>query len=255
MDRNVCLFEMGHKPWNQKTNSEFIIPLQVSSNNSKYDLAKLKDNTGDNIADLNPIYGEVTGIYWIWKNYLDKGYKYIGQTTYRRPFMVDEDFNFDKMFDEYDIVLPEKMYFDTDVYSQYALMHNMKDFDIVIGLIRGKYPEYNPDIVGMLLQNYLYNSNGFIMKSEDYDKYCKFLFDILFEWQNYMGIHTPDEMRTYISNEFDRGKYTMFGRDEKEAAVKYQMRTLGFLSERIFNIYVNHNFKKPFIIPYKDFVK
>ena len=45
----------------------------------------LCDNTGDNISEKNRIYSELTGYYWVFKNYLDKAEEdYIGFCHYRR---------------------------------------------------------------------------------------------------------------------------------------------------------------------------
>ena len=42
-----------------------------------------KDNTGENISAKNPMYCELTGLYWAWKN-LDADY--LGLVHYRRHF-------------------------------------------------------------------------------------------------------------------------------------------------------------------------
>lgn len=253
---NTIIFEMGHEPWNFNE-TRYVTPLQVGSENSSFDICKLKDNTGENISHLNSMYGEVTGIYWIWKNYLDKGHKYVGQTTYRRPFMLDDDFSIDDVFEKfhYDIIIGSNKIYLTPftMYGNYKLWHNGDDIDIVAGIIKEKYPEYSDTMNEVMTGNYVYNANGFIMKSADYGKYCSFLFDILFEWQKRTNVSSIEDMNARNSECFDSGKFALnWGESEKTPCLQYQRRAPGFLSERIFTIYVNHNFHQIFTLPYKS---
>ncbi len=51
----------------------------------------LRDNTGNNIAEKNPYYGEYTFHYWLWKNYLENIEEgWIGFCQYRK-FWVDKE--------------------------------------------------------------------------------------------------------------------------------------------------------------------
>ena len=45
-----------------------------------YDAAYSHDDTGDNISNKNRVFGQTTGIYWIWKNV---SADYVGICTYR----------------------------------------------------------------------------------------------------------------------------------------------------------------------------
>ena len=50
------------------------------------------DNSGDNISELNAEYGEMTGLYWAWKNYEKLGNPdYIGFMHYRRIFSFNAE--------------------------------------------------------------------------------------------------------------------------------------------------------------------
>ena len=60
-----------------------IFPLHVGKAISDVDLGIQGDNTGDNISEKNPLYCELTGIYWLWKN-TTADYK--GLMHYRRIF-------------------------------------------------------------------------------------------------------------------------------------------------------------------------
>ena len=72
-------------------NDDMYIPLHVGAEGKKdkqgnpLDLGYQKDNTGENISELNASYCELTGLYWAWKN-LDADF--IGLSHYRRHFSL-----------------------------------------------------------------------------------------------------------------------------------------------------------------------
>lgn len=48
------------------------LPMQVGASVKKadgktLDLGYTKDDTGDNISEKNPLFCELTGLYWAWK--------------------------------------------------------------------------------------------------------------------------------------------------------------------------------------------
>ena len=50
----------------------------------------IRDNTGDNIADKNASYCELTAMYWMWKN-VDEPYKGLDESTRRKVQSVVEE--------------------------------------------------------------------------------------------------------------------------------------------------------------------
>ena len=69
------------------------LPIQVGKAIAKKDLGYLGDNEdlsgkNDNISHLNPIYCEMTALYWAWKNIKDyyPNIEYLGLCHYRRYF-------------------------------------------------------------------------------------------------------------------------------------------------------------------------
>ena len=59
------------------------LPIQVGKDCSNYNLGIVGDNTGENISSKNPLYCEMTAIYWGWKNVQAD---YMGLCHYRRYF-------------------------------------------------------------------------------------------------------------------------------------------------------------------------
>lgn len=67
-------------------------PLEVGADNRSSFLYELRDNTGDNISNQNEYFGELTGMYWVWKN-CGKQYKaddIIGFCHYNKGFLISE---------------------------------------------------------------------------------------------------------------------------------------------------------------------
>ena len=156
-------------------------PLLCGASVTKHkNLYPLKDNAGDSISERNQFYAEATGTYWIWENMCNK-YKYIGQTQYRRQLLLKENANFDEIFSKYDAIISKAISFGgISVYRQYSNHHNSKDLDIAKSIISKKFPSYLPNFDKYIVNgNKLYANAGIILRSEDFARYCNFLFTII----------------------------------------------------------------------------
>lgn len=73
--------------------TDIIEPIQTGKAATGWDLGMLADDTGDNISEKNPYYGELTCWYWVWKNWIPKHpeCEYIGFTQYRRMLQLGRD--------------------------------------------------------------------------------------------------------------------------------------------------------------------
>lgn len=86
--KRVQIIIATHKKY-RMPDDEMYLPLHVGAEGktdefgNPLDLGYVKDNSGDNISELNPGFCELTGLYWAWKN-LDADY--IGLAHYRRHF-------------------------------------------------------------------------------------------------------------------------------------------------------------------------
>lgn len=236
-----------------------ITPLECGAAINDNNVCELKDNTGDNISDFNEFFLENTGVYWIWKNVKDAKYK--GQTQYRRQFRGLSYLDFDKVFSQYDIIvadplnLPKTFNHSTcTVEFHYKVAHNIRDLNILKEILEENYPQYMEDWDKYIIngKEMLY-SCGFIMKSEDYDKYCSELFDILKLFLDRIEAKTIEDVSNYVSGCEKRNEYpnwTLHAGVSDEWKHKYQMRIGGSLAERFFTLYVFHNFKNIFYLPY-----
>lgn len=237
LNQDINIFVSCHKNFYVPSN-KYLQPIQVGAELSKVKYDMLQDNTGDNISTLNPYYSELTTQYWAWKN-IDC--EYYGFFHYRRYFNfnknlnsgnqvncenitddvlqnmnINED-NMKKIIENYDIVLPARNMV-KNLYDDYkhGSQHNIKDLDYAIKVLHELHPEYDPIVKKTLKIKSVLCFNTFIMKKSFFLDYCQWLFPILervHKWKDY----------TFAS--------------------AYETRTIGFLAERLFNIYIE-NLKK-----------
>lgn len=268
-NKDVQIFSLCYARKNFKfLNDEVVTPLQVGASNG-INVCELKDNTGDNISDKNYFYIENTGTYWIWKNVKDAKYK--GQMQYRRPLEgVNSSMDFDNIFSKYDIITCEpfnhpshskpteenQMFIPAQTVEEgYAFSNCIDDLYIMEMVIDLYYPEYKESYEKYIKKGpNLFYSNGFIMKTEDYDRYCEFLFDCLEKYQQMVDVSTPEKLENRVKYNMEVGKYPKHidAKTRTEGAVKWQMSIGGFLSERLWTLWVLHNFKEDRImkLPY-----
>ena len=83
---SVTLFTMTHKKF-QEPEDAIYVPLHVGHACGE-DFGYAGDDTGDNISEKNCYYGELTGVYWVWKNVHTTDY--VGICHYRRYFCTEE---------------------------------------------------------------------------------------------------------------------------------------------------------------------
>lgn len=245
-DNQINIYISTHKA-SDFIENKFFTPIQVGTSvkEGKKLPHILHDNTGDNISELNPKFCELTAVYWAWKN--DKNSDFIGFFHYRRYLsfkkditkkpnvwgVIEEDHFSESFIDKYgytrkdilnqlsesDIVLPQKRDITAmpgmgaNMREQFSSNHSLhkKDLDIMLEVLHEKYPEFDDYADKYLAGKYTYLNNIFIMKRHIFDKYCEWLFDILFE----------------CDKRIDYSDYST------EA-----IRTPGHLAERLLNIYI-----------------
>lgn len=208
-----------HKPY-ASPDDDVYMPIQVGADLHE-SFGILGDNTGKNISNKNPNYCELTAIYWAWKN-LEADY--VGLCHYRRYFGHKSFFKkasledtlcrdeYESLLKKYDCIVPTKRnYYIETVRSHYEHAHYKKDLDEVESIIKEHFPEYEASFSKVMNSRSLYICNMFVMKKKDFHAYCEFLFDLLFE----------------LEKRIDISHYSL-----------YDARIYGFLSERLFNVWL-----------------
>ena len=206
-----------HKKYMMPTDKMYL-PLQVGAEGKK-DLGYARDNVGENISEKNASYCELTGLYWAWKN-LDADY--LGLVHYRRHFgrkrgktlkgvLSYQDLYL--MTEKYKIFVPKKRrYFVESLYSHYDHTHYAEHLDITRSIIEEKNPQYLSSFDKIMKHTYGYMFNMCIMRRDYFDKYCTWLFEILFELERHV--------------------------DAKNLST-FQGRFFGRVSEIIFNVWID----------------
>lgn len=210
MKHEIKVFVVSHKPIIIDLPENYSI-ISVGKLNDSSDII-FHDNCGDNISEKNKNYCELTALYWIWKNYHAD---IVGMVHYRRylnykgHIITGEEIN--TLLAKYDILLPTKWCGMKNNYDQYDMCHPGHDMDVVRDIVEKKYPEYVKYYDQYMRSHDTYLLNMFICKKKIIDEYCEWLFPILFEVESRVDISERDS---------------------------YQQRIFGFLSERLFNVWI-----------------
>jgi hypothetical protein len=190
--------------------------LYVGNHFNKPGSDLLFDNTGNNISEKNKNYCELTGLYWMWKNTTDD---IVGLIHYRRAF-VDRKKNClssdaaEKWLTVTDFIVPKKLYFKKSIKQNFISIHSNYLYSITRSAIETLSPVYLEAFDKTFSQKHMYPYNMYICSKEQNDKYCEWLFKILFFIEEKVDLSVLDD---------------------------YQKRWAGFISERLFNVWLNYN--------------
>ena len=169
-------------------------------------------------------FAEMTGEYWAWKN---SNSNIIGFCHYRRYFAKNislkklEKDDIEEILNDYDIILPNRVRMGMTNIDDIKKTRKYLDYGPYIeeycklrDILEKYYPDYIKDYDEMLQNKECYWFNMFICKKEIANDYFEWVFDILKK----------------MENEINFEKYP-----------ENQRRILGFLSERLINVYVKKN--------------
>ena len=191
------IFVIYHHP-NPPLIDEFYQPICVGPNKDFFPKEFLRDDIGENIADKNSFYNELTAIYWVYKH-LDQfeDAEYIGFTHYRRLFSFGDmqysayvkknlkkkdveltESKINSFFKEFGFIAPCPTTNKT-VRHHYEKSHNKEDMDILLKIIKEEKPEFYESAKEYIegYEEYLYNM--FVLRKSDFINYCEFIFPVI----------------------------------------------------------------------------
>lgn len=190
------------------------------------------DDSGESISDQNCYYSELTGLYWVWKNVQDA--EYVGTCHYRRYLLnhapesvqhsVGEDVpvhgglfteeDVRSVLADYQVITTKKLQLNHSYYEGFASHHRIAYLDETARVIFDRCPEYYEDFMRLVHGKQTYFGNMLICRKKRYDRYCAWLFDILFELQRRVSVEEEDS---------------------------YHRRIFGFISEFLQYVWIVHN--------------
>lgn len=231
--RNVDVFICTHKDFE---------PIVTNEAYKIIDAKRINNDKAENGLD-GSFYSELMSYKYIYDNVPLK--KYIGFCHYRKYFnFLDDIPDLDEIFSEYDCIAAKPLIYDVSIKEQYDTCHNIEDLYIVGGIIADKYPTYAKMWHNFIDGDLLVPYNMFIMKSEDFSEYIKFMFDILDEYVNIVGTN----INKRIYDNYEKYIKDFYPND----TVEYQYRIGGYLGERLTNLFLMTHFNK--MITYKVIV-
>ena len=225
----ITLFTITHKQFTPPPDSLYV-PLHVGRAANE-DLGFLGDDTGDSISKRNPFYCELTGMYWIWKNYdsyamqngrhalFNCSEDYIGICHYRRYLINEQGTLFteqelSELLKHYDMITTKLLTLPGSYYDGFSANHHIKDLLTTGKVIKEKYPDYYNTFEHLIHGPHTYFGNIFITSKKEYDRYCEWLFTLLFEVEK-------------------RTDFTGYN--------GYQKRLFGFLSEFLQTVWIQYH--------------
>lgn len=221
---NIKILVATHKEYRMPEDPMYL-PLHVGKEISSYNLPFSGDNIGDHISAKNPTFCELTAMYWAWKNLTAD---YIGLSHYRRHFVLHKPGLFCKdkfshilsstqvepLLQKYPVLLPKpRNYYIETNYSQFIHAHPQESMELTKKILEEKYPSYLTAFDRAMNSTKAHRFNMFIMRKDIFHDYCDWLFSILFELEQRLDISSYDA---------------------------YNKRIFGFLSERLFDVYLEN---------------
>ena len=246
MLHSIKIFTFYYKPGSIVTNDSIYQAIFSGKNGAFKNCDIPGDDTGDNISSKNKYYSELTGIYWVWKNtrqeitgtchyrryftaqpepflYQVKRILYFSAGLYKKRFglIYTKDTNLfvkrminknevENLLLDYDAILPQARKLKYTVETHFKRYHDIKDLNLIESVLIDKHPDYVNAFYEVIKGKKLYANNMFILKDEHFQEFMTWWFDVLFEFEK----------------RIDLSQYT-----------GYQQRIIGFIAERLLNVW------------------
>ena len=183
----------------------WVQPVQVGAALTSVRFGTVTDDTGENISDKNANYCELTALYWLWKNQLERaatdGTEYYGLAHYRRSLDITEEDLFRLKANKVDAVLPFPTLHEPDILEHHNRYVSESDWQAMKKALTEQSPEYAQALPHFFSQPYFYNCNLILARKQVLSDYCAWLFPILArveELSEPRGWHRRDRYIGYL---------------------------------------------------------
>ncbi|WP_369061110.1 DUF4422 domain-containing protein [Caulobacter sp. 73W] len=197
----------------QQPQTPYFSPIQTGSAGKESWPGFIRDDTGDSISHLNRNFGELTGLYWLWKNTTDEK---VGWCHYRRFFsptlfspdhfkgvavdvplaqiILDQNQTgsiFDFELNLCDMILPVMIPVQFQGAAWYCGVYREEDWKGLLEAVAEVYPDEYEGFVKYFNEVHpLHFWCMFMAKRETLNAYCEWLFPLLFRMSEKI---TPSE--------------------------------------------------------------
>ncbi len=161
-------------------NDLWVRDIQAGAALTDITLCELNDMSGDNISEKNPVYCELTALYWMWKNMIDTSgsERYYGLYQYRRVLDIDGDDLKRIAASGVDVVLPYPMIHVPDIKEHHERYTGETEWDLLLQAVRELSPEYMDCYEEIFSGQYLYNYNMFLARGMIVEELCAWMFPV-----------------------------------------------------------------------------
>ncbi len=241
----MSIYVVSHKPLVTKLNNGYVAMFVGSKKQellASFPLSTTDDCIGDELASKNSLYCELTALNAINQRSNDLT-ELVGLVHYRRRFLktnmsilemvvckkmrrtkflqkrlpsyelqYHEALNL--IVNDNSIIVPKATIFSESLFNHYSRFHNASDLDILRDAIYTIHPSYINSYDAVMSSHKAFLFNMFISRAIFVKNYWTWLREVLEVVESQIPLVTRDA---------------------------YQQRTLGFMAERLFNVYLKHN--------------
>ncbi|MBA4850524.1 DUF4422 domain-containing protein [Emticicia sp. BO119] len=223
--KKVMIYIATHKPCVNYLYENGYHLLHSGAEKSSYKINEgFKDNSGDNISAMNPLFCELTGLYWMWKNGEECDYtglvhyrRFLGRRRYAlniKKNILDEK-QIINLLNKYDAILPNYVRRSNinGYFEDYSKIREQRSYVLIRNAIIKVCPNYISAFEAVFTSPKMFFGNIIITKKGILDKYAQWLFNL--ETQIVKDIENNNDI--------------------------VQPRELGYLSEWMLNIYFKYH--------------
>lgn len=218
--RTIEIYVAAHKPC-PLPQDPLYVPLQAGAALHAQFLP-VTDDTGDHISAKNAAFCELTALYWIWKNSraevvgLAHYRRFLGRRGLsRRPWKrLLRRADVERLLSKAQIILPRERHYviETNA-SHYAHAHREQDLAAARACVLQLHPDYIPAFDAVMRKTHGHRFNMLIMEKPLLDRYCEWLFSVLFLLETKIDLSACDA---------------------------YNQRVFGFIGERLLDVWLAH---------------